>query len=153
MLTPSRVYLLFLPFEIYSHRKFKKFHCVHILLLHQGVIVWLKKKKLSNIQIIISRVKFFWGSRTKWVYSKIAEWQRIHLQFRRRGFSPWVGKIPGEGNGNPLQRSCLGNPMDRGAWWATVHAVTKESDLTTKQQQQWAAEGRKGEGGERDREK
>ena len=32
---------------------------------------------------------------------------------------------PGEGNGNPLQYSCLGNPMDRGAWWATVHGVTR----------------------------
>ena len=36
---------------------------------------------------------------------------------------------PGEGNGNLLQCSCLGNPMDRGAWWATVHGVT-ESDTT-----------------------
>ena len=35
------------------------------------------------------------------------------------------GKIPGEGNGNPLQYSCLENPMDRGAWWATVHRVAK----------------------------
>ena len=32
---------------------------------------------------------------------------------------------PGEGNGNPLQYSCLENPMDRGAWWATVHGVVK----------------------------
>ena len=32
---------------------------------------------------------------------------------------------PGVGNGNPLQYSCLGNPMDRGAWWATVHGVAK----------------------------
>ena len=32
---------------------------------------------------------------------------------------------PGEGNGNPLQCSCLGNPMDRGAWWATVHGAAK----------------------------
>ena len=47
----------------------------------------------------------------------------------RRGFDPWVGKIPGGGNGNPLQYSCLGNPTDRGAWWATVHRVT-ESDMT-----------------------
>ena len=38
-----------------------------------------------------------------------------------------VGSIPGEGNGNPLQHSCLENPMDRGAWQATVHGVT-ESD-------------------------
>ena len=35
------------------------------------------------------------------------------------------GRSPGEGNGNPLQYSCLENPMDGGAWWATVHGVTK----------------------------
>ena len=35
------------------------------------------------------------------------------------------GRSPGEGNGSPLQYSCLENPMDRGAWWATVHGVTK----------------------------
>ena len=40
------------------------------------------------------------------------------------------GRSPGEGNGNPLQYSCLENPMDRGAWWAAVHWVTKESDTT-----------------------
>ena len=37
-----------------------------------------------------------------------------------------LGRSPGEENNNPLQYSCLGNPMDRGAWWATVHGVTKE---------------------------
>jgi len=36
---------------------------------------------------------------------------------------PWVGKIPGEKNGNPCQYFYLGNPMDRGAWWATVHGL------------------------------
>ena len=42
-----------------------------------------------------------------------------------------VGRCPGEGNGNPLQYSCLENPMDRGASWAAVaHRVTKESDVT-----------------------
>ena len=40
------------------------------------------------------------------------------------------GRSPGEGNGNPLQSSCLGNPMDRGAWRAIVHGVAKESDMT-----------------------
>ena len=49
---------------------------------------------------------------------------------RRRGFDPWLGKSPGERNGNPLQYSCLGNPMDRGAWWATVRGVAQESDTT-----------------------
>ena len=41
------------------------------------------------------------------------------------GLIPRSGRSPGEGNGNPLQYSCLGNPMDRGAWWATVHEVAK----------------------------
>ena len=37
-------------------------------------------------------------------------------QYKRHGFIPWVGRSPGEGNGNPLQYSCLENPMDRGVW-------------------------------------
>ena len=41
------------------------------------------------------------------------------------GSVPGSGKSPGEGNGNPLQYSCLGNPMDRGAWEATVYGTTK----------------------------
>ena len=41
------------------------------------------------------------------------------------GSIPGLGRSPGEGNGNPLQYSCLENPMDRGAWWATVHGVTQ----------------------------
>ena len=38
---------------------------------------------------------------------------------------PGSGRFPGEGNGNPLQYSCLGNPMDRGVWWAAIHGITK----------------------------
>ena len=41
------------------------------------------------------------------------------------GSIPGLGRSPGEGNGNPLQYSCLENPMDGGAWWATVHGVAK----------------------------
>jgi len=41
------------------------------------------------------------------------------------GLSSGSGRSPGEGNGNTLQYSCLGNPMDRGAWQATVHGVAK----------------------------
>ena len=44
---------------------------------------------------------------------------------RRPGFNPWVRKTPGEGSGNSLQYSCLGNSMDRGVWWAIVHRVAK----------------------------
>ena len=50
------------------------------------------------------------------------------------GLIPGLGKSPGEGNGNPLQYSCLENPTDRGAWKVTVHGVTKShsrlSDFT-----------------------
>ena len=45
------------------------------------------------------------------------------------GSIPGLGRSPGEGNGNPLQYSCLENPMDRGAWWAPVHRVA-ELDTT-----------------------
>ena len=41
------------------------------------------------------------------------------------GLIPWLGRSPGGGNGNPLQYACLKNPMDRGAWWATVHRVAQ----------------------------
>ena len=41
------------------------------------------------------------------------------------GLIPGSGRSPREGNGNPLQYSCLENPMDRGSWWATVHGVTR----------------------------
>ena len=48
--------------------------------------------------------------------------------------TPGLGRSPGEGNGNPRQYSCLENPMDGGAWWTTVHRVTKSwtqlSDFT-----------------------
>ena len=51
------------------------------------------------------------------------------------GSIPGLGKSPGEGNGNPLQYSCLENPMDGRAWWATVHGVamsqTRLSDFTS----------------------
>ena len=48
------------------------------------------------------------------------------------GLIPESGRSPGGGNGNPLPYSCLGNPMDRRAWWAIVHGVTK-LDTTERQ--------------------
>ena len=48
------------------------------------------------------------------------------------GSIPGLGRYPGEGNGNPLQYSCLENSMDRGAWWASVHGVARAGrDLVT----------------------
>ena len=44
---------------------------------------------------------------------------------RDTGSIPGLGRSPGGGHGNPLQYSCLANPMDRGAWWTTAHGLTK----------------------------
>ena len=46
------------------------------------------------------------------------------------GSVPGSGRSPGGGHGSPLQYSCLENPMDSGAWWATVHRVTKSQPMT-----------------------
>ena len=47
---------------------------------------------------------------------------------RDMGSIPGLGRSLGEGNGNPLQYSCLGNLIDRGGWWATIYGTAKESD-------------------------
>ena len=53
-----------------------------------------------------------------------------NLPARDMNLIPGSGRSPGKGNGNPLQYSCLGNPMDRGALRGTVYGVTEESDTT-----------------------
>ena len=59
------------------------------------------------------------------------------LPVQETNLIPGSGRSPEQGNGNPLQCSCLGNPMDRVAWQGTVHRVTKSHDwVTTDQQQQ-----------------
>ena len=80
--------------------------------------MWLKKKNLLSS----TRVKlpvFPGGSEVK-----ASACNAVNL-----GLIPGSGRSPGEGNGNPLQYSCLDNPMDRGAWGATVHGVA-ELDTT-----------------------
>ena len=47
-----------------------------------------------------------------------------------KGSIPGLGSSPGGGHGNPLQYSCLENPMDRGTWWVMVHGVSQELDTT-----------------------
>ena len=51
--------------------------------------------------------------------------ETLTLPYWPLGSIPGSGRSPGGGNGSPLQYSCLGNPMDRGAWWAAVHGVAK----------------------------
>ena len=91
-----------------------------------------------------------WVPSLGWEDTLEKEWQPIpvslpaksHGQRSRAAYSPWGHEesdmterlhfhfslsCTGEGNGNPLQYSCLENPTDRGAWWATVHGVTTEA--------------------------
>ena len=56
--------------------------------------------------------------------------KNLPVNVRNVGSALGFGRSPGEGTGNPFSYSCLENPMDRGASWATVHRFVKESDMT-----------------------
>ena len=62
-------------------------------------------------------------------YSQVVQWVKNlpanAVDARDMGSLPGLGRSPGGGNGSPLWYSCLENPMDRGAWWATVYGVEK----------------------------
>ena len=62
-----------------------------------------------------------------WAYLEV---KNPYTNAGNAGLIAGLGISPGEGKGNPLQYSCLGNPMDRAAWWSTVCGVAKESDTT-----------------------
>ena len=83
---------------------------VHNLSLPQDE--WLKQQKFHGFKFCNQ------GMGPWWLHGKESMCQST-------GSVPGSGISPGEGNGNPFQYSCLGNPMDRGAWWVTVHGVAK----------------------------
>ena len=70
-------------------------------------------------------VQFFW------VFSGDSELKASACNEGDLGLIPGSGRSPGERNGNPLQYSCLENPMDEGAWWATVHGGTVRHNWAT----------------------
>ena len=83
-----------------------------VLLIYRGI--WL-----------LGRIVTLWASVGRLDFKEYA------CNARDPGSIPDLGRSPGEGNGDPLQYSCLENSMDRGAWWATVHGVTKRQDSAT----------------------
>ena len=87
----------------------------HILVIHV----------ISKCLLLISGAILVYPRASRWLSSKESA-----CNAGDRGSVPGSGRSPGEGNGNALQYSCLGNPMDRGAWWATVHGLAKEADTT-----------------------
>ena len=76
-------------------------------------------------QLIDTKINPYNRVTSRWLSDKEPAYQ-----CRRCRSYPCVGRPPGERNGYPLQHSCLGNPMNRGAWPATVHEVAKESNTT-----------------------
>ena len=128
------VSLLLFPMYIGSFVTYFRFH-IQVIWYHM-VFVFLF---LTSLSVIISScihiaasgiISFFswlssiplWASQVVPSGKEPAHQSRRH---KRCGFDPWVGKTPGGGSGNPLQYSCLENPMDRGPFWTTVHRVTE----------------------------
>ena len=62
--------------------------------------------------------------------SLVAQWSYPPADAGDMGLIPGSGRSPGKGNGNPLQYSCLENPMDRRAWWATAHGIMSQTQLS-----------------------
>ena len=116
-------------------------------------LFWHNLLFMRSINTVFGNIWSRWGFATEWMYppgrSSMGVISFIMLfNYTTLGFpggsavkSPTVnagdagsipgsGRSPGEGNGNPLQYSCLGNTTDRGAWWATVHGVANKSDTT-----------------------
>ena len=87
----------------------------------------------------ISYKVFFLLVSSSWA-TLVAQLVKFAYNARDLGLIPKLEKSPREGNGNPLQYSCLENSMDRGAWWATVHGVAKSQTLSDFQSQKEKSE-------------
>ena len=90
---------------------------------------WIKVPSCST-SICLSSIGFWVASNQIWVLLELQH--LLWLNGKEPACQAWdedsipgSGRSPGEGNGNPLQYSCLGNPTDRGAWWAAIHGVAK----------------------------
>ena len=95
----------------------------------------MKENQGEKIQVYRSRLLFVdistFSGLPRWLNSKEFTYQAGDTG--NKGSIPGLGRSPAERNGNPLQYSCLENPMDRGAWWATVHGAARESNTTWQQ--------------------
>ena len=101
-------------------------------LSHQGRLLFLVHERFLNVSGILTRSSLLlakntdmWSSGTSHVALVVKNLLVNAGDTRDVGLIPWSGRFPGEGHGNPLQYSCLKNPMDRGSWQATVRRVAK----------------------------
>ena len=96
----------------------------HELLCYRNKLISYLQKSIIIVPILINKDVF----EPRYNDLRASMWRsgkESTCQCRRCRFDPWARKIPGKGNGNPLQYSCLESPMDRGACWSTVHRVAK----------------------------
>ena len=85
------------------------------------------------------QIAFYRRTSIHWSFRGVSDGKESPCNAGDPGSVPGLGESPGEGNGNPLQYTCLENPMDRGAWWATVHGVA-ELDTTELSKMEGTAE-------------
>ena len=100
-------------------------HLVFPIFFHFRILIYVEYHLIS---VFKKRFIIYWSIVDLQCY--VSDVQQsdsvVHIHM---GSIPGPGRSPGGGHGNPLQYSCLENPMDRGAWWATGHGVS-ESDMT-----------------------
>ena len=101
----------------------KLFSCIMEGAPRPACLIFQAKGSRQNFQASIT----FWVSLVAQTLKNLPTTWKTWVQ------SLGLGRFPGEGNGNPLQYSCLGNPIDRGAWRAIVHGVTKSQTRLNKQ--------------------
>ena len=110
--TCTLIYLLSFHFLLCSNSLVFVYVCVCVLMTKDMAV------KLKHLQYSFNRVHWkIWG------FPGGSVVKNLPANAGDQGLIPGSGRSPGEGNGNPLQNSCLVNPMDRGAWWDTVHGV------------------------------
>ena len=95
----------------------------HFLL--QGIFSTWRPKLVSRGSYTGRQILYYL---TSWA-SQVTQWQIIYLPKQKMWVQAKWGRASGRRNGNPFRYSCLGNPLERGTWWATVHRVA-ESDMT-----------------------
>ena len=91
----------------------------------KGVITQKIEFRVQNQVIKLETFKDSYHPKRTSLVAKASAYNKGDL-----GSTPGLGRSPGERNDNPLQYSCLENPTDGGAWWATVHGVTKSRNTT-----------------------
>ena len=114
--------------QFYKITSKRVYHCYHNLDLFRTLYVNFVSSTMSQRLQVRNTLFFCGGGCFVWLPRWLTDKDSIY-QWRRHGFDPWVGKISWRRKWQPLQYSCLGDPMDRGAWQATVHGIA-ESDVT-----------------------